>query len=132
MRLAAELAAVLAGAVAMLLAIPRAASRKRTRRHREQPLRPADLERLERLVVTGRATAGDVHQRLRPLLQEVAAARLRPHGVWLDRSPEEARGLLGDELWELVRADRPRPSDPRARGLSVEQLSSAIERLERL
>jgi hypothetical protein len=132
MRLAAELAAVLAGAVAMLLAIPHAAGRKRTRSRRELPLRPADLERLERLVVTGRATAGDVHQRLRPVLQEVAAARMRPHGVWLDRSPDEARRLLGDELWELLRADRPRPSDPRAPGLSLEQLSSAIERLERL
>jgi hypothetical protein len=132
MRLAAELVAVVAGAVAMFIAIPRAARRKRTRRRPDQPVRPADLVRLERLVVTGRSTAGDVHQRLRPVLREVAAARLRPHGVWLDRAPEEARRLLGDELWELVRADRPRPPEPHAPGLSLEQLNSVVTRLERL
>ena len=132
MRLAAELVAILAGAVAMFVAIPRAASRKRIRRAPAQPLRPADLVRLERLVVTGRSTAGDVHQRLRPVLQEVAGARLHRHGVWLDRNPAEARRLLGDELWELVRADRPRPAEPRAPGISMEQLSAAIARLEGL
>lgn len=132
MRLAAEILAVIAGAIAMLVAIPRVATRKRVRRRRDQGLRPADLVRLERLVVTGRSSAGDVHQRLRPVLREVAAARLRPHGVWLDRSPERARGLLGEELWELVRADCPRPAEPRAPGISFEQLSDAIARLERL
>ncbi len=132
MRLAAELVAILAGAVAMFVAIPRVASRKRIRRRGDQPMRPADLVRLERLVVTGRATAGDLHQRLRPVLQEIAAARLRPHGVWLDRNPDEARRLLGDDLWELVRADRPRPSDPREPGLSIDQLHSVVTRLERL
>jgi hypothetical protein len=132
MRLAAEFVAILAGAVAMIALIPRAARRKRRRRPREQPLRPADLVRLERLVVTGRSSAGDVHQRLRPVLQEVAAARLRPHGVWLNRNPEQARALLGDELWELLRTDRPRPADPRAPGLSLEQLGAAITRLEHL
>ncbi len=132
LRLAAELVAILAGAVAMFVAIPHAASRKRVRRAPNPPMRPADLVRLERLVVTGRATAGDVHRRLRPVLQEVAGARLRPHGVWLDRNPDHARRLLGDELWELVRADRPRPPEPRAPGLSLEQLSALIARLERL
>jgi hypothetical protein len=132
MRLAAELVAVLGGAVAMFALIPRAAGRRRHRRPREQPVRPADLVRLERLVVTGRSSAGDVHQRLRPVLQEVAAARLRPHGVRLNRNPEQARALLGDELWELVRTDRPRPADPRAPGISLEQLGSAITHLEQL
>lgn len=132
MRLAAELITILAAAVAMFVVIPRAAGRKRIRRRVDKPLRPADLVRLERLVVTGRSTAGDLHQRLRPVLQEIAATRLRPHGVWLDRNPEEARRLLGDELWELVRADRPRPSEPREPGLSLEQLGSVVTRLERL
>lgn len=132
MRLAIEICVIVAAVVVMLIAIPNAAHRKRVHRRSERPARPADLERLERLVVTGRATAGDVHMRLRPVLQEVAAARLRRHDVWLDRSPEDARSLLGDDLWEIVRTDRPWPDDPRAPGISMEQLSSAIARLESL
>lgn len=132
MRLPVEIVAILAAAVAIFFAVPQAVHRKRQRRRPARPQRPADLERLERLVVTARATAADVHLRLRPVLQEMAAARLRRRGVWLDRSPEEARRLLGEELWELVRTDRPRPADPRAPGLSIEQLTSVIMRLERL
>ena len=132
LRLLIEIAAVVAGIVAMLFAIPNAARRKRVRRQPDRPDRPADLVRLERLVVTGRSTAGDVHLRLRPVLKEVAAARLRPHGVRLEHDPQDARALLGDELWEIVRHDRPWPSEPRAPGLAWEELSSVIARLEQL
>ncbi len=132
LRLLIEVAVLAAGVVVMLVAIPDAVRRKRVRRGPDRPERPADLVRLERLVVTGRSTAGDVHLRLRPVLRELASARLRHHGVWLDRSPQDARRLLGDELWEIVRPDRPWPSEPRAPGMSWDQLTSVVTRLERL
>jgi hypothetical protein len=132
LRLSIEIAVIAAGIITMLFAIPDAVRRKRVRRGPGRPERPADLVRLERLVVTGRSTAGDVHLRLRPVLQEVASARLRPHGVGLDRDTSEVRRLLGDELWEIVRVDRPWPSEPRAPGLSWDQLTSVIARLEQL
>jgi len=132
MRLVAEIAVIVAGAIAALVAVPSAAHRKRARRGKPKPRRPTDLERLERLVVTGRATARDVHLRLRPVLREVAVARLRARGVQLDRDPIEAREALGEDLWEIVRADRHWPEDPRAPGISIEQLTAAIGRLESL
>ena len=65
-----------------------------------------DLDRIDRLVVLGSANSFDLHYRLRPLLRELASARLHAqHGVDLDRDPRRARRLLGDELWEVVRAD---------------------------
>lgn len=132
LRLLIEIAIVAGGIVAMLFAIPDAVRSKRVHRNPDRPERPADLVRLERLVVTGRSTAGDVHLRLRPVLQEIAAARLRPHGVGLERNPQDARRLLGDELWEIVRVDRPWPPEPRAPGVSWDQLTSVIARLEQL
>ncbi|MDQ6822550.1 MAG: hypothetical protein M3076_19825 [Actinomycetota bacterium] len=132
LRLLIEIAIVAGGIVAMLFAIPDAVRGKRVHRNPDRPERPADLVRLERLVVTGRSTAGDVHLRLRPVLQEIAAARLRPHGVELERNPQDARRLLGDELWEIVRVDRPWPPEPRAPGVSWDQLTSVIARLEQL
>lgn len=132
LRLLIEIAIVAGGIVAMLFAIPDAVRSKRVHRNPDRPERPADLVRLERLVVTGRSTAGDVHLRLRPVLQEIAAARLGPHGVGLERNPQDACRLLGDELWEIVRVDRPWPPEPRAPGVSWDQLTSVIARLEQL
>ena len=47
---------------------------------------------------------------LRPIVREIAAARLARHGVSLDRQPERARALLGAQTWELVRPDREAPA----------------------
>jgi hypothetical protein len=87
-----------------------------------------ELARIDRLVVLGGANAFDLHYRLRPLLRELAADRLSAgHGVSLDR----AQRLLGDELWELVRADR---QVGRRTGLGVApaELAGFVERLEAL
>ncbi len=60
--------------------------------------------------------------------QLLAAGR----GVDLDRSPARARELLGPEAWELVRADREPPADPRGPGLdrvTIERIVSSLETL---
>jgi hypothetical protein len=106
------------------------------RRSRERPpakprrTLPGDLGAVTELVAGGRSTASDVHRRLRPLLREIAAAQLARRGVGLDRDPQPARALLGEELWEIVRADRPPPVTRDAPGLTLAQLSELTDRLE--
>ena len=132
MRIALEVLTLLAGALAIVLVLPRTPHRGRAERRHERELRPQDLERIERLVFTGTETASAVHARLRPLLREIAQGRLQRRGVQLDRSPARARELLGAELWELVRPDRRRPQDPRAPGMSLRELAEIVDRLEQL
>jgi hypothetical protein len=67
-------------------------------------------------------------RRLRPLLADVAAHRLRrEHGVDPASDPESARRLLGDDVWELLtQAPDGRVSPPR-----IERAVAAIERVGR-
>ena len=78
------------------------------------------------------SNAGDVHWRLRPVLRDVAAAGVHGRGVDLDGDPAAARALLGEEAWELVRPDRPRPQDTFAPGLSPAALDRILAVLEDL
>ena len=93
----------------------------------------AELERLEREVTLATSTAFDVHIRLRPRVRRIAAYLLATRrGVDLDAQPELARRLLGEPTWELVRAERPVPSDRNAGGLDVPALRELVASLERL
>jgi hypothetical protein len=72
-----------------------------------------------------------LHARLRPLLRDVAAHRLRTrYGVELDREPGRARGLVGPAAWDVVRPDRPPPLDRLAAGPSLDELSVVVDELE--
>jgi hypothetical protein len=93
---------------------------------------PERVLRIQRALEGGATSAGDLHFKLRPLLRSIAAARLGARGIDLDGRPAEARRLLGDELWELVRADRPRPGDMFARGPELVGVQRLLERLEAL
>jgi hypothetical protein len=102
-------------------------------REPREPLRPQELERLEREVTLGTSTAFDLHYRLRPILREVAEQRLADRrGLRLDRGGREVEAALGEELWELVRPDRKPPKERYARGLAPEAVRQAVERLESL
>lgn len=127
MSLLIEILTIAVGAAAMLYLLPRPARRRRGR-GQSRPLRPADLVRVEH-DVAARQAAVEVHARLRPLLAEIAMTRLgRRHRL----TPAETQALLGDELWDLVRPDRPWPADPSGPGLSLDQLAQMTDRLEQL
>ena len=92
-----------------------------------------ELARLEREVTLSTTTAFDLHFRLRPVLRRIAARVLATRrGVDLERRPETAQALLGEELWELVRPDREPPKDSTAPGLELGSLRAMVEALERL
>ena len=79
------------------------------------------------------ASSFHLHTRLRPILREIAAHRLSIRfGVDLRREPKRARELIEVEAWELVRPDRPPPSDRLAPGPPASQLSKVVEQLERI
>jgi len=91
-------------------------------------VRPPELVRTEREITLGTSSAWHLHKRLLPILRDVAAAR----GIDFVRRPETARELLGDEIFELLRPDRPAPEDRSAAGLPFARLRTAVDRLETL
>jgi hypothetical protein len=105
------------------------ASRSRRRPEREPQL--PTVARLEREVTLATANAFDFHVRLRPTFREIAEHRLFDrYGIALDGEPERASAILGPDVWELVRPDRPPPRDRHSEGLPAERLRHAVETLE--
>ncbi len=98
-----------------------------------QPAQLAELARVEREISLATGTAFDVHYRLRPALREVAEHRLATRrGIDLERAPEAAQAVLGDETWAIVRPDRERPAYHHAPGVTLERVRLAVEALERI
>jgi hypothetical protein len=76
-------------------------------------------------------TAFHYYARLRPLLRDIAAHRLRSrYGVELDAEPARARELVGREAWDVVRPDLEPPPDRLAKGPTEEELSAVVDELE--
>lgn len=96
----------------------------------ERPI--ADLLRLERELSMASARQFDLHFRLRPILRDVAAARLERRGIDIDSGRPVVRELLGEELFELTAPEREPPANRLAPGPGVEGLDRTIGILERL
>jgi hypothetical protein len=106
-----------------------AALRRRPRPAQE----PVELVRMDRELSLGNGSALHARRHLLPLLRACASARLSSrYGVELERQPEAARTLLGDEVWELIRPDWPELVDQREPGVPRPRLEAAITRLESL
>jgi hypothetical protein len=120
--------------VALLRAYPVASRLRPAGRRAEPPRRPPQsLMRLEQEAAIGVAGAFDFHFRLRPRLRDLARELLDTRvRISLDGHPDEARAVLGDETWELVREDRPPPEDRLARGLPPAALGRVVDTLERV
>ena len=84
--------------------------------------------RVERIVERAGESGLAAHTQLRPLLVEIAEARLGRRGLRLDG----ARDLLGPQVWELVRPDRPAPAVDRGGGIAPAELEAVLDRLESL
>ena len=89
-----------------------------------------DLEELEHAVEFSVTTAFDFHFRLRPHLVQIAAHRLALRGIDPERQSEPARALLGDEVWQLLRPDRPAPETRNSPGVPLRTLQRVVERLD--
>ena len=121
------------GAAAAVALLPPVARPQRRRRARPVPTpRPRGLSAMERQVGLARGSAGDVHDRLAPLLRDIARDRLLTAGIDLDRDPDVAAAALGPETWELVRPDRRPPADRHARGVPPAAIRAAVARLEQI
>ena len=97
------------------------------------PSRPPELDRLSDVVALATASAFDLHYSLRPILQEIAAARLEASsGIELAADPAAARAAMPAEVWEMVRPDRPRPNASTPRGLQLERIEAILGELERI
>jgi hypothetical protein len=94
-------------------------------RSEERDAEPAQLQRLERDVTLGVATAHDLHTKLLPQLREIARCRLESTGK---RPSEETLG----RWWELLHPDREPPDDKFAPGLPEADLRALVADLERM
>jgi hypothetical protein len=95
--------------------------------------RPGSLSRLEREVSMAGSAAFDVHFRLRPVIAALATELLSSRrGIDLASDPDRAQGALGDDVWELVRPDRPQPSQRHGSGIDEARLGRIVSALEHL
>ena len=94
--------------------------------------RVPELDRLERELALAAGHAFDLHYRLRPVLQEIATARLRRRGLSLEGGGPAVHDLLGEELSDWTAPDRTPPEDRQAPGPGLEELERTVGRLERL
>ena len=94
-----------------------------------KPVAPGLDHRISSLETLLRRSVEDpttYERRLRPLLEDLAAHRLRRnHGVELATQPDAARRLLGDETWVLV-------TQPTERRVVPARLESAVAAIEHL
>jgi hypothetical protein len=92
---------------------------------------PSSLARLEHETAIGVAGSFDLHFRLVPRLRAIAAGLLEHRRrISLEARPDDARAVLGERTWELVRPDRPAPDDRLAHGLGQQELDAVVDSLE--
>jgi uncharacterized protein (DUF1501 family) len=84
-----------------------------------------ELEKLEREVTLGTASAYDLHYRLLPHLRAIAQARLERSGR------EPGPDTLG-RWWELLRPDRQPPENRLAKGINPADLRDLVADLARM
>ena len=95
--------------------------------------RPSSLVRLEREVSMAGSAAFDLHLRLRATVSAIATELLSSRrGIDLRTDPEAARAVLGEDVWELVRPDRPAPTVRHAPGIDDAELERVVTALERI
>ena len=90
-----------------------------------EPHEVDDLLRMERVVTMASGNAYDLHTRLLPILRDIANARL-------DRAGRRAGPETLGRWWELLRPDRPAPTDRFAPGIREPELRALVSDLVKL
>jgi len=99
---------------------------------RGRPLDTGELA-LARDLDLSTMSAFHLHVRLRPLLREIAAHRLRArYGIELDAEPARAREFVGPAAWDVVRPDRLPPDDRLAAGPPASSFRELVADLEKI
>ena len=104
---------------------------RRPSRRTPRRLAPDELLRMEREIVLGSADATPTPAAAAAPASGGGGAPRGPHGFDLERRPEAARALLGEDAWELLRPDRPEPDDRNDPGV-LGGVDAMIARLEAL
>lgn len=95
------------------------------------PEMPSSVVDLERLVRLGTAGTTDLHYRLRPVLREVARARMAQCGIDLDYG-DRSRAVLGERGFDLVRSGKEAPEDRDGPGAGLAEVAGLVAALEAL
>jgi hypothetical protein len=123
------------GLLILALGVPAAPVRRRRRRRR---LPPNDSPYPTFQQVSEQLSWAAVSPRhydmvTRPLLVRLMASRLADrHGIDLHRSPEQARSVVGEDLWWWLDPARPVEGSSQPPGVDVRTLTRLVERLETL
>ncbi len=104
--------------------------RRRFIRSRPNLQQVPDLVSLEHAIEFSRATAFDLHYRLRPRLVKLAEERFAAKGLDPRTRPAACRALVGDEAWEILRPDVPAPPRRGGPGIPFNTLRRVVERLD--
>lgn len=105
----------------------------RRRRRNLGPMLPMSLRRVERLIRYSESRPYLAHQRLLPLLRELASDRLLAgHGVDLEQDQGQAARLLGEDGWRILGPQGIEAPHRATDGVSHAQIDAAVSAIENL
>lgn len=105
----------------------------RRRRRTLGPMLPMSLRRVERLIRYSESRPYLVHQRLLPLLRELASDHLLTrHAVDLHQDQGQAARLLGEDGWRILGPQAIQTPHQATSGLSHSQIDAAVSAIENL
>jgi hypothetical protein len=125
------------GLLLLALGVPSAPARRRRRRRRRRT--PPDaapyptFQQVSEQVSWAEVSPRHYDMVTRPLLVRLMASRLSEnHGVDLHRDREQARAIVGEDLWWWLDPTRPVEGSSQPPGVDVRTLTRLVERLETL
>lgn len=119
----------------LALAMPGAPARQRRRRRRsplfDEPY--PTFQHVSEQLSWAQVSPRHYDMMTRPLLVRLMASRLADHhGIDLHRNPEQARALVGEDVWWWLDPARPVEGSSQPPGVDARTLTRLVERLETL